>query len=150
MTDKSIGTHVLRCDETHLKNIRDIFNEAILQTTALYEELPRSEATIAAWFEEKKQAGIPVLGVERQGTVIGFATWGPFRPYPAYSKTAEHSVYIATEHQRRGLGRLLLETIIREATSHEIHLLVAGIGLSERSQYCTASPCRILSRRNNP
>ncbi|GAG94461.1 unnamed protein product, partial [marine sediment metagenome] len=32
MTDKSIGTHVLRCDETHLKNIRDIFNEAILQT----------------------------------------------------------------------------------------------------------------------
>ena len=52
---------MLRCDETHLKNIRDIFNEAILQTTALYEESPRSEATIAAWFEEKKQAGIPVL-----------------------------------------------------------------------------------------
>jgi len=109
MIDKPSVPHVLRCDEKHLKNIRDIFNEAILQTTALYEESPRSEATIAAWFEEKKQAGIPVFGVEQQGTVVGFATWGPFRPYPAYSKTAEHSVYIATEYQRRGLGRILLD-----------------------------------------
>ena len=127
MTSRPTGAHVLRCDEKHLKDIRDIFNEAILHTTALYEESPRSEATIAAWFEEKKQAGIPVFGVEQQGTVVGFATWGPFRPYPAYSKTAEHSVYIATEYQRRGLGRILLDTIIREATTHELHLLVAGI-----------------------
>jgi len=96
MTDRPTGTYVLRCDEKHLKDIRNIFNEAILHTTALYEELPRSEETIASWFEEKKQAGIPVFGVEQQGVVVGFATWGPFRPYPAYSKTAEHSVYIST------------------------------------------------------
>ncbi len=127
MTDRQIGTHVLRCDEKHLKDIRDIFNEAILQTTALYEELPRSEETIAEWFAKKRQDGIPIFGVEQQGTVVGFATWGPFRPYPAYFKTAEHSVYIATEYQRRGFGRLLLETIIREATAHKLHLLVAGI-----------------------
>ena len=127
MIDRPTGAHVLRCDEKHLKDIRTIFNEAILHTTALYEELPRSEETIAAWFEKKKQAGIPVFGVAEQGAVIGFATWGPFRPYSAYSKTAEHSVYIATEYQRRGLGRLLLETIIREAAEHELHLLVAGI-----------------------
>ena len=127
MTDRQIGTHVLRCDEKHLKDIRDIFNEAILQTTALYEKLPRSEETIAAWFAKKRQDGIPIFGVEQQGTVVGFATWGTFRPYPAYSKTAEHSVYIATEYQRRGFGRLLLETIIQEATAHKLHLLVAGI-----------------------
>ncbi len=127
MIDKPSVSHVLRCDEKHLKNIRDIFNEAILQTTALYEESPRSEATIAAWFAKKKQDGIPIFGVEQQGTVVGFATWGTFRPYPAYSKTAEHSVYIAREYQRRGFGRLLLETIIQEATAREIHLLVAGI-----------------------
>ena len=113
MSDTLTGAHVLRCDEKHLKDIQGIFNQAILHTTAL--------------FEEKKRAGIPVLGVEQQGSVVGFATWGPFRPYPAYSKTAEHSVYIATEYQRRGLGRLLLQTIIREATEHELHLLVAGI-----------------------
>jgi phosphinothricin acetyltransferase len=127
MTDRQIGTHVLRCDEKHLKDIRDIFNEAILQTTALYEELPRSEETIAAWFAKKRQDGIPIFGVEQQGTVVGFATWGTFRPYPAYSKTAEHSVYIAREYQRQGFGRLLLETIIQEATAHKLHLLVAGI-----------------------
>ena len=127
MIDTPTGAHVLRCDEKHLKDIQGIFNQAILHTTALYEESPRSEATIVAWFEEKKRAGIPVFGVEQQGSVVGFATWGPFRPYPAYSKTAEHSVYIATEYQRRGLGRLLLQTIIREATEHKLHLLVAGI-----------------------
>ena len=127
MNDPLPDTSVLRCDEKHLHVIRDIFNEAILHTTALYEESPRSEAMIAAWFAEKQQAAIPVFGVEQQGILIGFATWGPFRPYPAYSKTAEHSVYIAGEYQRRGFGRLLLETTIREATAHQLHLLVAGI-----------------------
>ena len=53
MIEKPIVPHVLHCDEKHLKNIRDIFNEAILQTTALYEESPCSEATIAAWFAKK-------------------------------------------------------------------------------------------------
>jgi len=127
MNDPLPGESVLRCDEKHLHAIRNIFNEAILHTTALYEESPRSEAMIAAWFAEKQQAAIPVFGVEQQGILIGFATWGPFRPYPAYSKTAEHSVYVAGEYQRRGFGRLLLETIICEATAHQLHLLVAGI-----------------------
>ena len=127
MNDPLPGTSVLRCNEKHLHAIQDIFNEAILHTTALYEESPRSKAMIAAWFAEKQQAAIPVFGVEQQGILVGFATWGSFRPYPAYSKTAEHSVYIASEYQRRGIGRLLLETIIREATAHQLHLLVAGI-----------------------
>ena len=35
MTSRPTGAHVLRCDEKHLKDIRDIFNEAILHTTAL-------------------------------------------------------------------------------------------------------------------
>ena len=133
MSDPLSGTSVLCCDETHLNAIRDIFNEAILHTTALYEESPRSEAMIASWFADKKQASIPVFGVEQQGMLVGFATWGPFRPYPAYSKTAEHSVYIAGEYQRRGFGRLLLETIIREATAHQLHLLVAGIDSANES-----------------
>ena len=127
MNDPLPGTSVLRCNEKHLDAIQDIFNEAILHTTALYEESPRSKAMIAAWFAEKKQIAIPVFGVAQQGILIGFATWGPVRPYPAYSMTAEHSVYIAGEYQRRGFGRLLLETIIREATAHQLHLLVAGI-----------------------
>ena len=127
MNDPPPGTSVLRCNEKHLDAIQDIFNEAILHTTALYEESPRSKAMIAAWFAEKKQIAIPVFGVEQQGILVGFETWGSFRPHPAYSKTAEHSVYIASEYQRRGFGRLLLETIIREATAHQLHLLVAGI-----------------------
>ena len=127
MNDPLPGTSVLRCNEKHLHATQDIFNEAILHTTALYEESPRSKAMIAEWFAEKKQIAIPVFGVEQQGILVGFATWGSFRPYPAYSKTAEHSVYIASEYQRRGFGRLLLETIIREATAHQLHLLVAGI-----------------------
>ena len=61
MNDPLPDTSVLRCDEKHLHAIRDIFNEAILHTTALYEESPRSEAMIAAWFAEKQQAAIPVF-----------------------------------------------------------------------------------------
>jgi len=68
---------VIRCREDHLGAIRAIFNDAILNTTALYEYQPRSEATILAWWQAKQQAGYPVLGVEHaDGSLAGIAMNG--------------------------------------------------------------------------
>ena len=119
---------VIRCAPRHLGAIREIYNDAIVGTTALYEYHPRSAETVAAWWDGKSRAGLPVLGIEADdGALAGFATWGPFRPFPAFKYTVEHSVYVHPAHRGRGVGRRLLAAIVAEATARDVHLLVGGI-----------------------
>ena len=77
------------CTAEHLQAIREIYNDAILNSTALYEYAPRSEETMREWFAARQRDGIPVLGIEWEpGVLAGFVTWGPFRPRPASSSAA--------------------------------------------------------------
>ena len=122
------GRHaVIACGRESLEAIRGIYNHEILHTTALYEYEPRSVAAMEAWFAAKEAADLPVLGVEVEGVLAGFATWGPFRSYPAYVHTAEHSVYVDRGHRRLGVGRALLEAVVDRASERGLHVLVGGI-----------------------
>ncbi len=115
------------CDRSHVAAIREIFNEVILTSTALFEYEPRSLETVAAWLQEKQTAGLPVLGSFEDGSLLGFASYGSFRPFAAYRLTVEHSVYVHADHRGRGVGRALLRAIVKEAQDRGLHLMVAGI-----------------------
>jgi len=122
---------VVDCGPEHLEAIRDIYNDAIRNTTALYEYEPRTPEVIQEWYDLRCRERIPILGVEWEpGRLAGFATWGPFRPRPAYKYSVEHSVYVDEEYRGRGLGRLLLEAIVARAEQRQLHLLVGGIDSS--------------------
>jgi phosphinothricin acetyltransferase len=132
---------VIRCGREHLEAIRGIYNHEIVHTTALYEYEPRSIETMAAWWATKQAAGLPVLGIEAEpGVLAGFASWGPFRPFPAYGHTVEHSVYVDEQFRGRGVGRTLLAALIEEARGRDLHVMVgvidatnaASIGLHRR------------------
>jgi len=111
--------------------IREIFNDAILNSTALYEYAPRTEEAMQEWLAIRERANIPVLGIEWEpGVLAGFATWGPFRPRPAYKYSAEHSVYVADRFRGEGVGRQLMQAILEEAKQYGLHMLVAGIDAS--------------------
>ena len=119
---------VIRCTAPHLPVIQEILNDAILNTTALYEYAPRSAEAMREWLAVRVRDGIPVIGIEWEpGVLAGFATWGPFRPRAAYKYTAEHSVYVAERFRAAGIGRQLMEAIIAEAKQAELHMLIAGI-----------------------
>lgn len=114
--------------EAHVPAVREIFNEAILNTTALYDYRPRSLDTVLQWFGEKSRAGHPVLGaVTPEGELAGFATYGPFRPRAAYKYTVEHSVYVHPAWHRRGAGRMLMQALIARATAAGFHAMIGGI-----------------------
>ena len=114
--------------EEHGQQILDIFNEAILNSTALYEYQPRTMETMTAWFAAKAAGGFPVIGlVNDQGTLLGFASYGAFRPQPAYKYTVEHSVYVKSDHRGRGLGKTLLAALIEAAKEDQRHALVGVI-----------------------
>lgn len=119
---------VISCTGPHLPVIQEILNDAILNTTALYEYSPRSAEAMREWLAVRVRDGIPVIGIEWEpGVLAGFATWGPFRPRAGYKYSAEHSVYVAERFRAAGIGRQLMQAIIAEAKQAELHMLIAGI-----------------------
>ncbi|MEN9704209.1 MAG: hypothetical protein RLZZ393_88 [Pseudomonadota bacterium] len=120
---------LIDCDEgRHSAAILGILNDAILNSTALYEYVPRPPSAMAAWFAAKRAGGFPVLGVEDgQGTLLGFATYGGFRGFAAYKYTVEHSVYVHPGHRGRGVGRQLLSALVGRARAQDLHLLVGAL-----------------------
>jgi phosphinothricin acetyltransferase len=83
---------------------------------------------MVGWFEAKAAGGFPVIGLEdAAGVLIGFASFGAFRPHPAYKYSVEHSVYVHHAHRGRGLGRVLLARIIEEAEAFGAHAVIGAI-----------------------
>jgi len=110
-----------------LPSILEIYNQAIIHTTAVYQYDIHTLAMREEWYADKLKLGHPVFVAEFNGAVVGFSTYGPFRNWPGYRFTVEHSVYVHYEHRGHGTGRLLVQTIINHARNKGMHALIAGI-----------------------
>src|SRR5450755_154655 len=118
----------------HAGSILHIMNEAIVSSTALYDYAPRPPESMVPWFETKRQGGFPVLGaLNDDGALLGFASYGTFRAWPAYKYSVEHSVYVAKDQRGAGVGVALMRALISAATAQELHVLVGGIDVSNRA-----------------
>ena len=58
--------------------------------------------------------GTSFLVAECDGVIAGYAYAGLYRPRPAYRFTVEDSIYLHPDHLRKGIGRLLLDELIRQ------------------------------------
>jgi L-amino acid N-acyltransferase YncA len=97
---------VIQCEpKRHAEAILAIFNDAIMNSTALYDYKPRTIEMMAAWFDAKAKAKYPVIGIENDAVdLMGFGSYGTFRAWPAYKYSVERSIYVDGRFRRRGLG----------------------------------------------
>jgi L-amino acid N-acyltransferase YncA len=117
--------------ELHAGAILDIFNEAIVNSTALYDYKPRAPESMTGWFKAKEDGGFPVIGaIDAVGQLLGFASYGTFRAWPAYKYSVEHSVYVHKDHRGKGVGAALLQKLIQVAEEHQYHVMVGGIDVT--------------------
>jgi len=107
--------------------IADIYNHAVRETTAIWNDVTVDAANRATWMTDRQAAGFPVLVAERDGRVAGYASYGPWRAFDGYRQTVEHSVYVAPDMQGGGIGRALMDALISQARSDGLHVMVAGI-----------------------
>jgi L-amino acid N-acyltransferase YncA len=120
--------NIAECTFAQAAEILAIFNDAILNSTALYDYKPRTMANMEAWFEAKRRGRYPVIGAfEEDKRLAGFVSYGSFRAWPAYKYSVEHSVYIRGDRRGQGLGKLLLAEIVKAATAQDYHTLIGGI-----------------------
>jgi L-amino acid N-acyltransferase len=120
---------VIECArDRHAEPILAIFNDAILNSTALYDYKPRTMEMMTAWFEAKAKGKYPVIGIENDaGELMGFGSYGTFRAFAAYKYSVEHSVYVDARFRGKGIGKRLVEEIIAAAQRQSYHILVGGI-----------------------
>ncbi|WP_027169711.1 GNAT family N-acetyltransferase [Mesorhizobium sp. WSM3224] len=111
-----------------LDRITEIYADAVAHGTASYELKPPSRAEMGNRFDALAAGGFPYLVAEKDGTVLGYAYAGPFRPRPAYRFVIEDSVYVAPEAKGQGVGLLLMQALIETARSAGFRQIIAVIG----------------------
>lgn len=107
--------------------IRAIYNDAVLNTTAVFDYTAREPQAQRDWLQMKAEQNLPVLVAEESGTVVGYSSYGQFRPWPAFLYTVENAIYIAPDRRGQGIGQKLLAAIVDAAAKNGRRTMVAAI-----------------------
>jgi|SRR5579871_119165 len=113
--------------ESDLPAILSIYNDVILNTTAVFEYKPHTLEMRKAWFDTKVKDGIPIFVAEENECILGLSTFGPFRAWAAYKYSVENSVYVAADQRGRGIAKLLMPPMINAAREKQMHVIIASI-----------------------
>ncbi|MFD2238133.1 GNAT family N-acetyltransferase [Aureimonas populi] len=110
------------------EGIMGIYNDAVANTTAIWNETPVDAADRAKWLAARQASGYPVLVcLDETGCVCGYASFGDWRAFDGYRHTVEHSVYVRSDARGRGIGKSLMVALIERARLCGKHVMVAGI-----------------------
>lgn len=113
--------------EEDLSGVLAIYNEVIASTTAVYRDDPATLEERREWWQARTAQGYPVLVAVDDGAVIGFASFGDFRPAPGYRYTVEHSVHVRNDRRGSGVGQALMQPLIARARAMGKHVMMAGV-----------------------
>lgn len=113
--------------EGDLPGIMDIYNDAVVNTTAIWNEAVVDLDNRKAWFAARRERGFPVLVALRGKQVIGYASYGDWRAFDGYRHTVEHSIYVRSDTRGTGTGGKLMKALIDRASFNGVHVMIAGI-----------------------
>jgi phosphinothricin acetyltransferase len=119
--------HIRELDDADLEAMTAIYNDAVVNTTAIWNDTVVSIDNRRAWVAARKSLGYPVLVAEIDGAVAGYATFADFRAFDGYRFTVEHSIYVDKAFRRRGIARALLPALIERARAIGKHVMLGAI-----------------------
>lgn len=124
---------VRKATSSDLSSILEIVNQAILNTTAIYDYDVRTLEEQTIIFESKQARNFPTFVAECNNEVVGFGTYDTFRTKVGYRFTVEHSVYVKDGFAGKGIGKLLLEQLIATAKAENYHVMIGVIDASNEN-----------------
>jgi phosphinothricin acetyltransferase len=107
--------------------IRAIYNREVTESTVTFDLVPRTLEQQRAWIIEHAGGHPAIVAVDEHDLVVGFGCLSPYRSRPAYTTTVEDSVYVHHDHRGAGVGRVVLAELVRLATAHGFHSVMARI-----------------------
>jgi L-amino acid N-acyltransferase YncA len=121
-------TSIRSSREADLPAITAIYAHHVLHGTGTFETDPPTQTDMATRRADVLAKGLPYLVAEEDGKVLGFSYCQWFKPRPAYRFSAEDSIYLHPDAAGKGLGKLLLAELARQAEAAGIRKLIAVIG----------------------
>lgn len=129
MSDLASTFSIRPAAATDFEAIQRIYAHHVLHGLASFEETPPDAAELIRRWRLIADAGLPYLcATEPDGTLVGYAYAGPYRPRSAYRFTVEDSVYVAPRAAGRGIGRGLLWQLIEICAGLGKRQMIAVIG----------------------
>ncbi len=120
--------------EADLQGILEIYNDAVQNSTAIWNDQPVDLENRRAWMAERHTLGYPLLvAASDEGHVCGYATFGPWRPHDGFRHTVEHSVYVRQGQRGAGVGRSLMTELIIRARALGKHVMIGAIESENRA-----------------
>jgi len=115
-----------------LDAITEIYNEAIIKTVATFDTEPKTYEEQKKWFDDHGSKN-PILVAEQNGVIVGWASLSKWSDRCAYLDTAEISLYVKEEYQKKGIGRRLIDAIVIEGEKAGLHTIIARITAGNES-----------------
>ena len=120
-----------------LPAVTAICNALLDTTTYEWSENRHTVAERELWLANQAAIGCPALVAVEGEAVVGYASYGDFRDssrWPGYRFTVEHSIHVREDRWGRGIGRMLVESLLDCARREGRHVMVAAIdGSNTRS-----------------
>lgn len=108
-------------------HICTIWNPIIRDTLITFTTAEKTPEMITQTLDTQRQNHWPFLVAIQDQTLLGFASYSPFRSGPGYAKTMEHSINLAPQARGHGTGTALMQALETRAKSAGIHSLIAGV-----------------------
>ena len=125
MVDNGIIVRDAREDD--LGAILNIYNDAIINTTAVYSEQPHTLQMRREWYNDRVKDNFPVFVADVDGKVAGFSSFGHFRYGAGYKYSVETSVYVDVAFRGKGISKMLIQPLIDRAVEMNVHAVIAGV-----------------------
>ena len=122
-----MGFTVRLAERRDAEATRAIYNAEVTESTATFDLVPRTLDEQVDWIAGHSGAHPAIVATDEAGEVVGFGSLTPFRDRPAYATTVEDSVYVGRERRGQGIGRLVLDELLRLAREHGFHSVMARI-----------------------
>jgi phosphinothricin acetyltransferase len=108
--------------------ILDIYNEAVLNTTASYDYEPSTLESRLEWFDLHHAHSYPIyVAIDEQDSLVGWSSLSEFRTRVGYRFTAENSIYVSAGRRGQGIGKLLMQPLIDAARLLKLRAVIAVI-----------------------
>ena len=124
---ESTSTTIRPATAADLPAVAAIFAHYVETSVVTFEETPPTVTDWAHKLGELTDRGLPFLVATTGATVAGYAYAAPWRPKPAYRHTAENTVYLSPAHTGRGLGRLLMTSLLDAGAAAGLRRLIAVV-----------------------
>ena len=110
-----------------------IVNYYIANSTAIYDYDSRTSEQQQIIFNDKLKKGFPVIVATIEERIVGFGYYSEFRFREAYKFTVEHSVYVLPHEHGKGIGKVVIDNLIRLAKKQNLHTMVGVIDAENKS-----------------